>query len=78
MSNAIAEVTILAYFNYHATAKRLIQQGKLKDFYFTADYRGISPALVLIFDDFAHPIMPVRQHRWNEYLPLLTGEKSRM
>ena len=78
MSNAITEVTILAYFNYHATAKRLIQQGKLKDFYFTADYRGISPALVLIFDDFTHPVMPVRQHRWNEYLPLLTGEKSQM
>ncbi len=74
----MTEVNSLAYFNYHATAKRLIRQGKLRDFYFTADYRGITPALVLIFDDFDHPVMPIRQHRWNEYLPLLTGENSGM
>ena len=61
----------MAYFNYHATAKRLIQQGKLRDFYFCEDHNGIKPALVLIFDDIRHPVMPIREHRWNEYIPLL-------
>ena len=61
----------MPYFNYHATAKRLIEQGKLKRYYITDSYRGISPALVLIFDDPVHPVMPVREHRWEEYLPLL-------
>ena len=63
----------MAYFNYHATAKRLISQGKLVDFYFTEKYKHISPALVLIFDDPIHPVMPIREHRWGEYLPLLTS-----
>lgn len=61
----------MSYFNYHATAKRLILQGKLIRYYITDRYRSISPALVLIFDDQKHPIMPIREHRWEEYLPLL-------
>jgi len=66
----------MAYFNYHATAKKLIEQGKLKDFYFTDKYKDISPALVLIFDDATHPIMPIRSHRFHEYLPLLQQKKD--
>ncbi len=61
----------MTYFNYHARAKSLIKKGKLIDYYFTERYKNISPALVLIFDDFSHPIMPIRQNRWDEYLPLL-------
>ena len=38
----------MPYFNYHATAKRLIFEGKLIDYYFTESYKNISPALVLI------------------------------
>jgi hypothetical protein len=26
---------------------------------------------VLVFDDIRHPQMPIRAHRWAEYLPLL-------
>lgn len=68
----------MPYFNYHAKAKSLIKKGKLTDYYFTERYKNISPALVLIFDDFSHPIMPIRQNRWDEYLPLLAikGEQD--
>jgi len=59
------------YFNYHATAKRLIAAGKLVGYYYTEDHRGIKPALVLLFNDQAHPVMPIRQHRWAEYQALL-------
>ncbi len=61
----------MPYFNYHAKAKKLILEGKLKEYRFCESYNSISPALVLIFDDPKHPAMPIREHRWSEYLPLL-------
>lgn len=66
----------MPYFNYHAVAKRLITEGKLKSYYFTERYHGISPALVLVFDDLIHPVMPIRETRWEEYFPLLPAEKE--
>ncbi len=59
------------YFNYHATAKNLIKKGKLIRYYFTENYNGIKPCLVLVFDDLKHPLMPVRKERWFEYLNLI-------
>ena len=61
----------MSYYNYHATAKRLISEGKLKRWYITENYHGISPALVLVFEDERHPVMPIREHRWDDYLPRL-------
>ena len=61
----------MSYFNYHATAKRLISEGKLCGYYFTEKHNSISPALVLLFNDAKHPVMPIRQHRWEEYLQLI-------
>lgn len=61
----------MSYYNYHATAKRLISEGKLKRWYITENYHGISPALVLVFEDERHPVMPIRAHRFDEYRPLL-------
>lgn len=61
----------MSYFNYHAAAKRLIREGKLKEWYITERYNNVSPALVLVFDDIHHPVMPIRQYRWEEYMPLL-------
>ena len=61
----------MPYFNYHAKAKKLILEGKLKEYYFTDSYNSISPALVLIFNDPKRPAMPIREHRWSEYEPLL-------
>lgn len=66
----------MAYFNYHAVAKKLIAEGKLQKYFFTERYRGFSPALVLFFDDTRHPVMVVREHRFEEYLPLLPPDKQ--
>ena len=66
----------MPYFNYHATAKRLIFEGKLIDYYFTESYKNISPALVLIFDDSRHGVMPIRQEHFDEYLPLLKEKNA--
>ena len=67
----------MPYFNYHASAKRLIREGKLIDYYLTERHGKIAPALVLIFDDERHPVMPIRPHRWEEYLPLLPQKDDR-
>ena len=61
----------MAYFNYHAIAKRLIAAGKLKKYCFVERYKNISPALLLFFDDEKHPIMPIRAERFDEYIYLL-------
>ena len=65
----------MPYFNYHAVAKQLIADGKLTGFYYTNRHNSIAPALVLLFDDFSHPIMPIRQDRWKEYQLLLPPER---
>lgn len=66
----------MPYFNYHATAKKLISEGKLRGYFFAERYNSISPALVLLFDDAKHPAMPIREHRWEEYAPLLKDKKA--
>ena len=66
----------MPYFNYHAVAKQLIADGKLTGFYYTNRHNSIAPALVLLFDDFSHPIMPIRQDRWKEYQLLLQPERE--
>jgi hypothetical protein len=67
----------VAYFNYHATARQLLVEGKLTGWYITDRHNQISPALVLLFDDATHPVMPIREYRWDEYLPLLPPELER-
>lgn len=64
------------YYNYHGTAKRLMESGKLTAWYYSDRHNHIAPALVLVFDDIAHPVMPIREYRWPEYLPLLPEEKQ--
>lgn len=59
------------YYSYHATAKNLIRKGKLKDRYICEKYNSLSPALVLVFDDAKHPVMPIREYRWDEYFALI-------
>ena len=66
----------MAYFNYHGIAKRLIREGKLKSYRFAKKYNGISPALILYFDDIRHPIMPIREDKWEEYMGLIKENKQ--
>ncbi|OCG42402.1 thermostable hemolysin delta-VPH [Gilliamella sp. Fer1-1] len=61
----------MSYFNYHAKAKKLIKNGDLVRYEFVNDWNGIKPALVLYFKN-ANP-MPIREYRWDEYLPLLNS-----
>ena len=65
----------MSYFNYHAKAKNLIKNGKLIQYYFTKKHNNISPALVLIFNDIRHPVMPIRKGRWAEYFALIERYK---
>lgn len=62
----------MAYFNYHAKVKNLIKDGKLVKYRFVKEYHGISPALLLFFDDVKHPIMPIRKERFSEYEALIS------
>jgi hypothetical protein len=57
------------YYNYHAQAKRLISDGHLTSYELIERHNGISPCLLLYFDN--HKPMPIREHRWNEYFELM-------
>lgn len=57
------------YFNYHAKIKKLIADGHLARFEIVENHNGISPALVLYFDN--GPPMPVREYKWGEYFKLI-------
>ena len=65
----------MTYFSYHAVARRLLAAGKLRGYYFARRHNHIAPALVLLFDDATHPVMPIRPARWESYLPLLPQTK---
>lgn len=59
----------MAYFNYHAKAQGLIKTGHCVKAELVKNYKAIRPALVLYFDD--HIPMPIRSHKFSEYLELL-------
>ena len=62
------------YYNYHATAKRLIREGKLVAFRRVEKWGEISPAFVLFFD--CHRPMPIREERVAEYIALIEESPS--
>lgn len=59
----------MAYFNYHAKAQSLIKNGHCVKAEVVDEYNGISPAIVLYFDN--NIPMPIRDYRFYEYLQLL-------
>lgn len=63
----------MAYFNYHAKVKNLIKNGHCTKAVFKHEYNGISPALVLFFDN-CKP-MPIRFYRFEEYSKILSDAK---
>ena len=66
----------MAYFNYHAMAKKLIKDGKLISYAIVEKHGNISPALVLYFNDLKHPVMPIREERIQDYLKLIESLKK--
>ena len=64
----------MTYFNYHATAKKLIREGKLiNSKIFTS---GGETVLLLYFDDVKHPVMTIKSYRIREYVPLIGKPNS--
>ena len=59
----------MAYFNYHAKAQGLIKGGHCTKAEIVEQYKEISPALILYFDN--HIPMPIRLHKFDEYFELL-------
>ena len=55
----------MSYFNYHAKAKNLINNGHLIWFEYMEKWNQIAPALVLFFDN--NKPMPIRFQHWSEY-----------
>ena len=58
----------MSYFNYHAKVKKLIAEGKLKEYYFDKNYNKIGFALVLCFSNKKYPI---REKHFEEYFELI-------
>ncbi|MCH5209563.1 MAG: thermostable hemolysin delta-VPH [Oscillospiraceae bacterium] len=59
----------MPYFNYHAKAKKLISEGHLVGYEMVDNWNGISPALVLYFDN--NKPMPIREYKFKEYFKIL-------
>lgn len=59
----------MAYFSYHAKAKKLISEGHLVNYEIVSSWRNISPALVLYFDN--NRPMPIREYKWDEYFKII-------
>lgn len=66
----------MTYFNYHAKVKKLIAEGHLIDYRVVDNWNGITPALVLYFDN--NRPMPIREHRFKEYFEILNGDEGNM
>ena len=63
----------MSYYNYHAKAKGLINDGHLVKMEIVEKWNSISPAMVLWFDN--HKPMPIREYRWGEYYKLINMNK---
>lgn len=59
----------MSYYSYHATAKKLIEDGHLIKYEIVESWNRIAPAMVLYFDN--HRPMPIREYRWDEYMKML-------
>ena len=62
----------MSYFNYHAKAQNLIKSGHLVNYEFVEKWRNIAPALILYFDN--NKPMPIRAHKFDEYINLIENK----
>lgn len=54
-------------------SKKKISEGKLVTYKIVDNYNSISPAMLLYFND--GKILPIRQHKWNEYFEIMSKIK---
>ena len=57
------------YFNYHSKVKKIIDEDIVVKIEIVDEYHGIKPAMILYFKN--HPPMPIREHKWDEYISIL-------
>ena len=58
----------MSYYDYHASIKQKIHDGRLTSYYFDANYKKIGFALVLCFGEKTYPI---RESHFEEYFDLI-------
>lgn len=58
----------MAYFNYHAKLKRLIQDGYLISYCYKNNYKKIGNVLIL---NFGYKTYPIREKWFNYYLEFI-------
>lgn len=63
----------MPYYNYHAIAKRLIEDNHLIAVSIFPEYKNIRPAMVLYFDN--HRPIPIREYMWDDYLDKIHNKK---
>ena len=63
----------MPYYNYHAIAKRLIENNHLIAVSIFPEYKNIRPAMVLYFDN--HRPIPIREYMWHDYLDKIHNKK---
>ena len=66
----------MTYFNFHAKAKALINNGNCVSATIFSNYRHIKPALVLYFDN--NIPIPIRDYKWNDYFPILKSNSIKI
>lgn len=63
----------MPYYNYHAIAKKMIENNHLIAVTIFPEYKNIRPAMVLYFDN--HRPIPIREYMWDDYLDKIHNKK---
>lgn len=57
----------MGYYNYHGMIKRRLRSGESCSVEINNVYNGISPAMIIIFND---RVYPIREYRFEEYFAI--------
>lgn len=57
----------MGYYNYHGMIKRRLRSGESCSVEIKEAYNGISPAIIIIFND---RVYPIREYRFEEYFAI--------
>ncbi len=61
------------YFNYHSKVKQVIENDTITKIEIVDNHNGIKPAMLIYFKN--HPPMPIREHKWDEYINYILNLK---